>query len=452
MRRQRLNQTQGFLFVSTLFVLTSLLMLSAVGLNRSMTELLVANRFIAGTQALHLAEAAVDETLTEFTRGGTDGIRRNFSLSAAPSPNDGWSNGAPCATAGCRTKQLVLSDSTVTVIVDNILAPAPTITADSTVTGTRRQVTVNVVPQAGFPKILGGVMSVQDDAAVQYVNQNGDDDKPFDFEDDTPPWTISGVDTGFAEAGCTDPGVGDGTQQAPSPGITTTDDGILSHPTEGDLADEVSPPRTDLWQHIRGAKSAYNGSWDSWDPKARSIYSAEGDPDVPQPSDVEAFVQQACGPGIADNLILNASSATLVFTGQTWGTPGTASGYRITCIGTDHSTGERKVRLRNINGAGVLIVKANMSLDSGTLNWDGLVISYGRDSEFDWDSSGTIRGAVMVVATQNTPYVGEFEMGNTSNVRLIQSCSCCINKARKRLVDRGLPANPKTTIRLWQSN
>jgi len=57
------NSQEGFLMMWGLFVLSTLLLLTGAGLNRSMTDLRVANRSIDLYGAFHLAEAASDEAL-----------------------------------------------------------------------------------------------------------------------------------------------------------------------------------------------------------------------------------------------------------------------------------------------------------------------------------------------------------------------------------------------------
>ncbi len=64
----------GFLLITTLMVISGLLMLSAISMTRSATDLLVANRFVANQQAYAQAEAGLDcaiKTLRQTTTVGT---------------------------------------------------------------------------------------------------------------------------------------------------------------------------------------------------------------------------------------------------------------------------------------------------------------------------------------------------------------------------------------------
>lgn len=70
MRRTR--QAKGLFAFAAIFVLTGMLTLIAVGLNRSLSELRLANRFTANTQALHLAEAGLDAKLAQLLADPAD--------------------------------------------------------------------------------------------------------------------------------------------------------------------------------------------------------------------------------------------------------------------------------------------------------------------------------------------------------------------------------------------
>lgn len=63
MRRQKWKGNRGFLFITSLLVLSMLLVITEAGLARSMTELRAANRFISSQQSFHLADAGVDRAL-----------------------------------------------------------------------------------------------------------------------------------------------------------------------------------------------------------------------------------------------------------------------------------------------------------------------------------------------------------------------------------------------------
>ncbi len=84
----------GFLLITALFVLSGFLTISIAGLGRSVTELNASTRSGALTQALHAAEAGVDDALRAFSSG-------------AFQRTDGWNTTATCVDP-CRTKTLTL--------------------------------------------------------------------------------------------------------------------------------------------------------------------------------------------------------------------------------------------------------------------------------------------------------------------------------------------------------
>lgn len=61
------HKAKGLLFLFTLFALTGVLTLTMVGLTRSATDLMGANRLVATHQAFSLAEAGLDRALTDAT-------------------------------------------------------------------------------------------------------------------------------------------------------------------------------------------------------------------------------------------------------------------------------------------------------------------------------------------------------------------------------------------------
>ncbi len=65
-RNKKNNQSHGFLMILGLFVLSTLLMFTSVGLGRSVTELTAVNRAVALSQALHLADAGVDAAIDQL--------------------------------------------------------------------------------------------------------------------------------------------------------------------------------------------------------------------------------------------------------------------------------------------------------------------------------------------------------------------------------------------------
>ncbi len=71
MRRASQRHQAGFVLLIGLTVTSIVLTLASAGLTRSLTELRVANRSLAGYQAFHLAEAGVDVALNEFASGGS---------------------------------------------------------------------------------------------------------------------------------------------------------------------------------------------------------------------------------------------------------------------------------------------------------------------------------------------------------------------------------------------
>lgn len=80
--RQRPRPSEGFLLITSLFVITGLISLVSIGLTRSITDMQVTNRLVAGTQAFHAAEAGIDGYLT-FLRSSVAG-QVNEILSSLP--------------------------------------------------------------------------------------------------------------------------------------------------------------------------------------------------------------------------------------------------------------------------------------------------------------------------------------------------------------------------------
>lgn len=72
-RRTRRNR-RGFLLIVGMFAIAGALTLTAVGLSRSMTDLLVSTRFVSSQQAFHLAEADVEDVLLEYRTGSGNAV------------------------------------------------------------------------------------------------------------------------------------------------------------------------------------------------------------------------------------------------------------------------------------------------------------------------------------------------------------------------------------------
>lgn len=419
----RIKDRRGLLLITSLLFVTCIATVMMIGLTRSMAELMASQAAVSAQQTFQLAEAGIDETLAEYSAGGGDGERRSFSAS------EGWSD---CA-AGCRIKELDITGVPVRVRVNDIQASKPVVRTATLGHRTPRALEAQIEPGAGFPPALGAVTSVQDDTAVTQ------DANPFDFQDSSPTWTIDGRDAGFAEAGCS------GIAQPALPAITVTDDDILQHAVNPDLYDAAS--QGSMPEHLLGAP----GDFFYVPSEALSIHSSQGDATTLTSADVELFIEEACAK--ADYVLANATSGILTLTAgaiPTAGGWGTANDPQIVCLGIDHPTGERKIRLDGVQGAGVLIAKANLTLFSGVNNYDGLIISYGQNSEFDFTSAGAVRGAVIVAPTGADPSIGEFEMADNGNPRLLQYCSCCLEKAGARFVQKGGALDPVARIRFWQ--
>lgn len=157
------SERRGFLTILVLFTLTGIAMITTTGLTRTMREQLAARAYVARQQALHLAEAGIDEALWEFQEsGGT------FTLGAPPI-GEGWEEfddpalappAFPCATPdACRAKTLLTG---ATVVVINRAGPTPAImaTAEAGVVSQRLYVTV-ARRQTGFELGLFGANYLQ---------------------------------------------------------------------------------------------------------------------------------------------------------------------------------------------------------------------------------------------------------------------------------------------------
>ena len=87
---------RGFFFLIALFTMAGLLTLTTVGMGRSMTDLVVANRFVEKHQAFHLAEAGLDAAITDpallnkgFTTQAVELLLCNGVLLTPDPPDDG---------------------------------------------------------------------------------------------------------------------------------------------------------------------------------------------------------------------------------------------------------------------------------------------------------------------------------------------------------------------------
>jgi hypothetical protein len=81
MRRTRRTQESGFVLLMAMVVLAGGLTLVSVGLTRSVSEKLAAQRYLLKQQAFHLSEAGLDRVMVELQKG-----------SGAFPPGDGWVN------------------------------------------------------------------------------------------------------------------------------------------------------------------------------------------------------------------------------------------------------------------------------------------------------------------------------------------------------------------------
>ena len=136
----------GFVLITALLVVSGLMTLSIVGLERSMGELNAARRSLAISQAFHLSEAGLDEALHEFAANGGAFV------------GNGWGTGGTC-TGNCRSKTSnwpLGAQSTVTV--DDITAAFPSITVLTTAAEAQQRIeaTLQVTRQ---PVIRGAAIS-----------------------------------------------------------------------------------------------------------------------------------------------------------------------------------------------------------------------------------------------------------------------------------------------------
>ncbi len=124
------GQGKGFLLVTVALVVAGLLTLTAVGLSRSATDLLMTNRFVAGHQAFSMAEAGVDAAIYEFTRGA-DAFVTNSDWTRDPNPSHTNQGTPPCRKdldPSCR-RAIATATGIVTVQVDDFAGLQPRITA-----------------------------------------------------------------------------------------------------------------------------------------------------------------------------------------------------------------------------------------------------------------------------------------------------------------------------------
>jgi hypothetical protein len=149
--------------LTALIALVSAVTLSAVGLRRSLTELVAAEWFVASQQALHLAEAGVDEAIAEFTTGGAD-------LATTFSQAEGWvdQGNSACGAGEICTSNLNLLAGTATVRISDVAADEVTITVTGEVSGARQNVeaVVDVSRPWVFQQPVFGEMAIDLDQGV----------------------------------------------------------------------------------------------------------------------------------------------------------------------------------------------------------------------------------------------------------------------------------------------
>lgn len=121
---------EGFLLVTTMLVTGGLLMLVAVSLSRSTTELMATNRFVAMQQAFHVAEAGVDAAIAEFARG-EEAFVQHSDWTRDPNPSHTNQGTPPCREhqdPSCR-HAIATATGIVTVQVDDFAGVQSRITA-----------------------------------------------------------------------------------------------------------------------------------------------------------------------------------------------------------------------------------------------------------------------------------------------------------------------------------
>ena len=153
-----MRRDSGFVFLASLLMLVSAMMLSAVGLTRSFTEISVTSRHVAIQQAFQLAEAGLDDALVEFRSGGSDG---EATFDAA----EGWTDagGAACASGTPCLKTVSLPAGNATIQVSDIGATLITLTSSSTVAGAPQTVEMVIErpPASLFNQAIFGETGIQ---------------------------------------------------------------------------------------------------------------------------------------------------------------------------------------------------------------------------------------------------------------------------------------------------
>jgi hypothetical protein len=404
-----------------LCALTGLVLIVETGLTRSMTDQAASRLFVTREQALHLAEAGADETMTEWTVGGADGIKGNFSVT------DGWLNAStdPGCQAGmtCRRQTFTMPTGGASVVVLDTTGTEPSVTSVGNVGSTRRTVNMVVSPKGGLLPILG--------ATTVITNESED----FELHPDNPNWVISGYDNcGSAPA---------------VPGITTSTDYVRDY--------EVFPETLLVPDKVIGAPGDFSGSWPD---DQRSVHSAKGDPNFITAENVMEFVGNTCSHADyyfrdGDPQDRNSDPNYLNLTGGVKGMPailGTPDSPKITCL--DNPTGQPHwVRVENLTGAGILVV--NSDFDIKSLNYRGLIVIYGEHAELSFNGTGEIQGAVIVAATGNNPVATDVEMGDYSNLlpsRRLLYCSTAIASAANLFGSRTGSISGGVKVQFWHAD
>ncbi len=247
-QRQR---SRGFLLIVGLFVITGLLTLSAAGLNRSMTELLVTNRHVTSQQALQAAEALLNEAIHEYRTGGESGTV-DFQTQNAPG-GEGWLPGGGaiyppltqyCPQAGV-TCRMRLRDLTT-------MAAADTQAAFDAIQGPKGGVNVlDIDTQTPMLIAVGIVGGIQRRVAIVGSRKPPSFDYAF-FGGDlmrvgsygTGPVTIDSYDSTLGEY---DADLGGGVRNKGYAGhVGTNDDNYGNRNIEPDVAGDPDPENVDL--------------------------------------------------------------------------------------------------------------------------------------------------------------------------------------------------------------
>ena len=179
------------------------------------------------------------------------------------------------------------------------------------------------------------------------------------------------------------------------------------------------------------------------------------------PGELLEFIKEACPSdpddrNAQDNFFTFPS--THAYTNQVWGTP---ADPKITCINTNQA-GSPRVKLHNIDGAGILIVNSNLEIGDVDdvsvegLRWDGLVIAYAGQAEIDIIGTNTrIKGMIVIASTGQsaTPTEIDFDkLASSTATREILYCSSSLVAAQDLFVARGGLRTNRVEVKVWLSD